>query len=270
VIEEQKGSTEAENTLEDLGFDTLPISPETVCNEINDDNFKLVLEHKPFNSDAILGKAIGNEKGALIYVNSNIPDKGRLNYTAAHEVGHACMHIMPSITQQSFNCGRKELTDQFNDPIEKEANGFASGLLMPKQLIKPLTDGDINWFNVNAIKDNCLTSLEASFRRMISIYKDPAAMVIHKSGQFYRFVSSKSFEPFINRSPLSSEQKELCYDGLTDNLSTEFETVDAIDWITPEFKGNKLEAIYSSSIALKNGFTYTMLRYDDDCFEEME
>jgi len=60
-------------------------------------------------------------------------------------------------------------------------------------------------------------------------------MVIHRSGQFYRFVSSKNFEPHINRSPLSSEQKELCYNGLTDNLSTDFETVDAIDWITPEF-----------------------------------
>jgi len=267
MIEEQKGTAVAEETLEDLGFDILPIDPKAVCNEINDDNFKLVLEYQPFNSENILGKAIGNDKGALIYVNSNINDLGRLNYTASHELGHACMHIMPSITQQSFSCGSKELSNPYDDPIEKEANGFASGLLMPKNLIKPLTDGDINWQNIKIIKEMCITSLEASFRRMISIYKEPTALVIHNSGKFYRFVPSENFAPYINRTSLSLEQKELCYDGLSDSLSTEFETVDAIDWVNPELKSNKLETIYSSSIALKNGFTYTLLRYDDDCYD---
>ncbi len=142
MVEERKGALEAEELLEDLGFDTLPITPNQVAASIDCDQFRLVLEEKIFTSDGILGKAEGNNKGALIYVNANITDKRRLNFTAAHEIGHVCMHIMQQ-KKMSFECGAKELYNPYNDPIEKEANGFASGLLMPRRLISANFNGDI-------------------------------------------------------------------------------------------------------------------------------
>ncbi len=269
MIEEQKGAAESENLLEDLGFDALPIAPSEVVAAINTDDFKVAMESKRFESDNILGKAIGNDQAALIYINSNIPDTGRYNFTAAHEIGHVCMHIMPQ-KKMSFECGTRELYNPFNDPIEKQANGFASGLLLPKYLISKLTDGDAHWKNIWKIADSCKSSLEATYRRLSYLDSSPSALIIHENGIFRRFVASENFDFYIERSPLSSEQKDLCVDVNDDNYPADFDTVDAADWINPSYKGTTLESIYSSSIILSEGFTYTILTYDDDCISDTD
>ena len=267
MIEEQKGSADAEQLLEDLGFDKLPIVPSEVAESINCEDFRLILEEKDFESDNILGKAEGNSKAALIYVNANIPDKRRLNFTAAHEIGHVCMHIMPQ-KKLSFECGAKELYNPFDDPIEKEANGFASGLLMPKRLIARLSGGDVNWDNISRLSDICDASLEATYRRINFLYNSPSALIIHKAGKFKRFVPSPNFDFYINTSPLSSEQVEMAVDIKEASYPSNFETVDASDWINPKSRSISLESIYASTVLLNEGFTYTILTYDDDCIAE--
>lgn len=267
MIAEQRGTAQAESLLEDLGFNTLPIKPKEVADEINDSSFQLVLESHAFDTDKILGKAIGNSQGAVVYINSKIEDKGRFNFTSAHELGHVCMHIMEG-KKQSFECGSKEMNSYYDNPQEKEANGFASGLLMPKKLVAPLTDRDINWFNIQLIKKNCGTSLESSFRRMATIYKEPSALIVHQNGKFKRFVTSNNFSFFLNKSPLTEDQNLLCINAISENLPNDFETVDAIDWVSPDLKEERLQSIYSSSISLKNNITYTLLKYDEDCFSE--
>ena len=178
-----------------------------------------------------------------------------------------CLHIMTGV-QQSFECGPKELYNPYDDPIEKEANGFAAGLLMPKALIHPLTDRDINWHNIKTIKETCETSLEATFRRMYALYKEPCALLIHENGKFLRFVASDNFTPYIGKPSLSSDQKYLCIDGLHEDYPDDFETVDAIDWVNPDIRGETLDVIYSSSLSLKDNITYTLLKYDEECFSE--
>ena len=269
MIEEQKGSAEAESLLEDLGFDSLPIVPSDVVESISSDDFKVVMETKGFESDKILGKAEGNNRAALIYINANIADTRRFNFTAAHEIGHVCMHIMPQ-RKMSFECGSKELNNPFDDPIEKEANGFASGLLLPEYLISKLTDGEVHWANIDEISNSCKSSLEATYRRMSVLDKSPSALIIHQNGKFRRFVASRNFDFYIENSPLSPEQKDLCLDIKNECYPNDFKTVDASDWVNPSSKGCTLELIYSSSIILSDGFTYTILTYDEDCFSDAE
>lgn len=269
MIEEQKGAAEAEQLLEDLGFDTLPIVPSEVAESINCEDFRLVLETIDFDTDRILGKAHGNDKGALIYVNRNIPDQRRSNFTAAHEIGHVCLHIMPQ-KKLTFECGSKELNSSFDDPIEKEANGFASGLLMPKSLITRQVDSNVNWRNISRISEICDASLEAVYRRISHLGNVPSAMVIHKNGKFKRFVASTNFNFYIEQSSLSAYQLELAVDIKEEAYPSDFETVDASDWVNPKSKGVTLESIYASTVLLNEGFTYTILTYDDDCLAEDE
>lgn len=269
MIEEQRGATEAEEILESLGFDCLPIIPETVANRISDNSFQLVLEPQPFESDRILGKAIGNVRGALIYINNNIPDRGRYNFTAAHELGHVCMHIMTGI-HSSFECGSKEFSNPHNDPKEKEANGFAAGLLMPKNLISALTDGELNWSNLQLISSKCATSLEATYRRFNMLDRTPSALLIHRNGNFRRFVPSRNFYFYIENSPLSPEQKNNCVNINCEPYPSSFEESDPCDWVDPNYRGDTLEIIYSSTISLNDGFTYTLLKYDDDCLADTD
>lgn len=267
MIEEQKGIAEAEDTLEGLGFDQLPIKPFDVVGAISSYDFKVVMETQNFQSEKILGKAQGNESAALIYLNENIADSGRFNFTAAHEIGHVCMHIMPQKKMQ-FACGAKDLSNPFNDPIERQANGFASGLLMPKYLVSKLVNRDTNWSNIKRVSEACSSSLEATFRRMVLLTRDPLALVIHQHGKFKRFVASESFCFFIERSSLSSAQRGLLVDAKNDEYPSDFDEVDASDWINPVNRGDKLSSIYVSSIILDNGFTYSLLAYDDDCYED--
>jgi len=255
MLEEQRGASAAEELLEDLGFDTLPIAPKDIAASIDCEQFRVVLEEQKFNSEGILGKAVGNEKGALIYVNSNIPDKRRLNFTAAHEIGHVCMHIMEN-KKMLFECGSKELNNPFNDPIEKEANGFASGLLMPKRLISKNFNGDITWYNIHYLSKLCNASLEATYRRISHLDKSPTALIIHKNGDFRRFVSSPNFDFYIERSPLSQ------------GYPTDFESMDASYWINPRSNGITLKSIHASTVILDEGYSYTILSYDDDCLAE--
>ncbi len=269
MIEEQKGISEAENTLEDLGIDQLPIVPSEVVNVISSDDFKVVMEVHDFSSEKILGKANGNDSAALIYLNKNIPNKGRFNFTAAHEIGHVCMHIMPQ-KKMSFECGSKELSNPFNDPIEQQANGFASGLLMPKQLICGLTDGEINWENIHIVSSKCVSSLEATFRRMLLLTKEPFAFVIHHNGKYKRSVRSDNFDFYINNPPLSFYQKELLVDIKDEPYPSDFDEIDASDWVNPQYRGDALESLYVSSIILNEGFSYSLLTYDDDCFSEQQ
>lgn len=267
MMEELHGATEAEEILESIEFNCLPIIPDRVVSKISDDSFLIALEPKAFESQDILGKAIGNNNGALIYINKNIPDPGRYNFTAAHEIGHVCMHIMAGITN-SFECGSNELNNHQNNPREKEANGFASGLLMPKKLILPLTDGELSWNNMRTISQKCKTSLEATYRRFNMLNKIPSALVIHKDGNFCRFVASDSFYFFIEKTPLSYEQKYLCVDIKNEPYPPNFEESDPDDWINPEYRGDTLTKIYSSTISLNDGFTYSLLTYDDECLED--
>lgn len=264
MLEEQKGAAEAEELLEDLGFNTLPVIPKQVAESIDCNTFRLVFEEKDFASESILGKAEGNSKGALVYVNANIPDRGRLNFTAAHELGHVCMHIMPQ-KKLSFECGSKELYNPFNDPIEKEANGFASGLLMPRRLISQHYNGDVTWKNIHHISNLCDSSLEATYRRISHLENSPTALIIHRNGSFKRFVLSPNFDFFIERSPLSGDQQAFVVDVKEDEYPLDYETVDASDWVNPKSKGICLESVYVSTILLNDGFTYTIIAYDDDC-----
>ncbi len=268
-MEEQKGAMEAESLLEDLGFDQLPIKVNEFIDAVSDESFPISMELHAFSSEQFLGKAAGNDEGAAIIINSNIPDSRRLNFTAAHEAGHVCMHVMPG-TSQNFSCGNKELGDYFRDPFERQANGFAAGLLMPKRLVKKLTDGDVNWQNIKHISDKCDTSLEAVFRRLSWLEKAPVAMVIHHNKQFKRFVPTSHFDFYIQQTNLSSEQLEACTNISQESYPRDFDLVDPIDWVSPERKGMRLNELYISSIMFNDGFVYTLLSYDDDCLEEIE
>lgn len=267
MIEEQKGIAEAEQILEELEFDLLPIIPSEVVSAISSDQFNVVLEVHEFSSEKILGKAQGNDSAALIYVNKNIRDRRRLNFTAAHEIGHVCMHIMPQ-KKMLFECGSKELLNPFDDPIERQANGFASGLLMPKKLINRITNGEINWENIYAISSKCESSLEATFRRMLLLNNEPFALVIHQNGTFKRFVLSRNFDFFINNSPLSTDQRELLVNVSEFPYPSDFDEVDAIDWVNPYTNGIAIERLYVSSILLDKGFSYSLITYDDDCLSQ--
>lgn len=71
-------------------------------------------------------------KWAILY-NPEIPSKGRINFTLAHEFGHYLVHR--KLNPAGFECGEARVLgydkDEARRIIEQEADTFASYLLMP-------------------------------------------------------------------------------------------------------------------------------------------
>jgi Zn-dependent peptidase ImmA (M78 family) len=60
----------------------------------------------------------------------------RRRFTAAHELGHAVLHIGTMSSFQPDTQAALFEADEPKDPIEREANQFAAELLMPEEIVR--------------------------------------------------------------------------------------------------------------------------------------
>ncbi|KKP90412.1 MAG: hypothetical protein US57_C0002G0033 [Candidatus Moranbacteria bacterium GW2011_GWC2_37_73] len=118
-----EGISEKVNTIiAKIGLEKLPVPLEEVAALFN-----IQVVPYPDFPDNVSGMIMHKEGMTFIGVNQNHP-KVRQRFTLAHELGHFLMgHDDHTIVD-----------DRFDKPInkEKEANKFASELLMPKQFIE--------------------------------------------------------------------------------------------------------------------------------------
>lgn len=77
----------------------------------------------------------GNNGQVYIMINSTIDNEGRKHFTIAHELGH--YFLLHQLKQNAFYCSKSEIVEEgvWKDPIEQEANYFASCLLMPEDKV---------------------------------------------------------------------------------------------------------------------------------------
>lgn len=78
----------------------------------------------------------GNNGQTYIMINGTIDNEGRKHFTIAHELGH--YFLSHQLKQNAFYCPKNEILEEglLKDPIEQEANYFASCLLMPEEKVK--------------------------------------------------------------------------------------------------------------------------------------
>lgn len=77
------------------------------------------------------GRILMSKDEAIISINKEITYQPKINYIIAHEIGHAKLHRHLSL----FSDNEKTLSEWYaQGPQEKEANVFATELLMPADL----------------------------------------------------------------------------------------------------------------------------------------
>ena len=262
MTEEQKGIETAEEIIESLGITKLPICPEEVAHKINGPSFRLELLYEPFDGEDFLGVAIGHAKAAIIKINDRITDIGRKNFTAAHELGHVCMHIAEESNKDTFRCGSNELR-AYDDPYEKEANAFASALLMPQNLILDIIDGQLNWSNIDKVSKACGTSIEATFRRLNKIIDTPAALIVHHNGTQKRFTPFDDSNFYLNKRFLEQDYLNSCPDAPRVGYPNTFNIEKFTDWVSVSNGATHPQNIQVSTILMDDGYSYTLLTYSD-------
>jgi Zn-dependent peptidase ImmA (M78 family) len=81
------------------------------------------------------GRLTRKDDEGRIRVNSNIRENGARRFTIAHELGHWELHKNES---QLFLCTSADMRDYDRSPLEIEANRFASELILPSALFRPM------------------------------------------------------------------------------------------------------------------------------------
>lgn len=120
----------------------------------------------------------GDKKGIII--NTHIKNRGRQNFTFAHELGHYFLGHKPSYeldNNTGFWCSASDIGETLR-PQEAEANKFAVELLMPEYLFKlDMAGAPIDFDLINSLSKRYQVSKHASSNRILDFVKAPCVII---------------------------------------------------------------------------------------------
>ncbi len=184
---------EAEHTavqvVKACGFTALPICPFEIAKK-NDIHVEAKHSSKPGVSGFLM--RVGNVFG--IQYAQQIENEGFIRFTVAHELGH---YFLPGHAEKLFpqGDGFHESSSGFisANPLERQADCFASALLMPNILFrKAVEDAGSGFPAIEKLAMQCKTSITSTAIRFAQ-FTDEALAIIVSSGQQidYCFMSDR-------------------------------------------------------------------------------
>ncbi len=257
-------TVEAERLLEDLDLKQIPVIPEVVCEAMSSSS-KITINEQSMSSEGFHGISIGDSYGAAILINEAISNPHRKRFTAAHEIGHVHLHIQTN-QQSEFQCTATDISsnNSKNSDFEKEANEFASSLLMPASIISPdIQKNDLSWALIENIQKRCDVSLEAAARRVIALSKDTCCLIIHKQNEMWTPIKSASFNTYLSKQTFPHDLHTNTDTGGIDLLPDELDECDFSDWNFPD-KACTGQLFYSSIHNSEFNRTMTLLLHEED------
>jgi Zn-dependent peptidase ImmA (M78 family) len=128
----------ARKILREFGVKAAPVPVERIIKARN-----VMLQYAPLEED-LSGMAFIKDGVGIIGVNA-LHHPNRQRFTAAHELGHHVLHAPDIQKTVHVDKGfrvlmRDAVSSQGIDPLEVEANAFASELLMPRELLASALD----------------------------------------------------------------------------------------------------------------------------------
>lgn len=123
------------------------------------------------NTDFV-GALTKNKDQAYIFVNKDIDNIGRKHFTIAHELGH--YFLSHNLHSNLGFCTNNDIAEEEyqKNPIEREANYFASCLLMPKEKVKNAFLNILENRSRKKIKDFLLVKNDYTFGVWLFIKND--------------------------------------------------------------------------------------------------
>ena len=133
-MSEHAAREQARALVEKLGLKAPPVPVEKLAKALG-----VRVEYNPFD-DELSGMAFLRDGKPVIGVNAN-HHPNRQRFTIAHELGHILLHrprldAAVLIDKNKNFIPRDAISAEGTDPVEVEANAFASELLMPVKLVR--------------------------------------------------------------------------------------------------------------------------------------
>ena len=189
-IDEARCRRAARAVLGECGLSQLPVRPEGICRRKG-----IHYSHDAELPEGIWGALMRKDGEFVILVSVNCPTAEHRRFSAAHELGH---YHLPGHLEALLGSGvhHSGPSHSSTDPLEQEANAFASELLMPEPLVRSiLSHTDIGLPSVRALAEGCETSFTAAAIRYSQLTPDPVAIVLsHKGTVEFSHVSRPLWE----------------------------------------------------------------------------
>ncbi len=136
-------------------------------------------------------RIMGLEDAAIITINVNSSVE-RQRFSGGHELGH----WMRDRGTASFRCDEQMFVREWSvDNPEKRANRFASDLLLPAKMFRPLSKGlPITFASVQKLADIFKMSLSATAIRLVEYGSYPAMLICNSAVGREWYVASSTVE----------------------------------------------------------------------------
>lgn len=164
--------------LQSAGVTALSVDPIKIAEHLEID-----VHAKPADIEGASGWLIKSGEHFGIAYATHIPSEGFQRFSIAHELGHYWLDSHPAHIFKDGSMHQSHAGFGSADPIELEADYFASCLLMPATLCKPVMWGSKDGMAaVKALANKANTSLQASAIRYAELSRIPSAIVLSHDG----------------------------------------------------------------------------------------
>ena len=181
VARESVARGAARDLLQEAGVESLPVDPFAIASALRP---PIGVVERRLEED-VYGACCLVSNRFVILVSPSCPSSGHKRFTVAHELGH---YRIDGHVEAMFSGGDQEVWSkgahfqQGATWVEREADYFASELLMPEHLVRPLLRGCNSMEVVRRIEDACGVSLTAAAITMVRLTRDPLAALVSKDG----------------------------------------------------------------------------------------
>jgi hypothetical protein len=238
-----KASAKVLTWLEAIGCRTLPIDLNLVRQMLPDTPFgrgTVIKEPADLTWNASEGALVRNSENHAewgIFVNPKARPV-RKRFTIAHELGHFILH---RAVQTTFNCDKESVYYGLDTlkKIEREADDFASNLLMPADMLRHRIDGKrIDIHLLGELATEFGVSLEAMCIRLIKCTEQRAVLVYWDNGFLkYQWPSGDARRTRVRLRQTGDPQEPIAGTLAADDaIAQEWDGVDmlASNWCTSE------------------------------------
>lgn len=171
----------AQKVIEDYQLD-YPLDLELFCRNLNISIFE-----KDLDMDACL-----IVKNGRTFILLNKYNDSKRKFSIAHELGH---YFLDNHDELMFNCFDIESGSKSNNmEQEREADEFASELLIPSTKIEKELLEDISFETIRRLQEKFQTSLKSTAIKAVKTYADSAILVLLKNGKYCWHVGSQTNE----------------------------------------------------------------------------
>lgn len=197
---------QAERILEEEGLNTLPVDLEALAAPRD-----ILLQAKPDAAAGVSGMLLRHGNAFAILYATHIQSVGYQCFSIAHEFGHYFLgghaeHLLP--TPGSVHESRAGFAS--DDIIEREADYFASGLLMPTAPFeREMRRRDDGLDAIVELSDLCQSSLTATAIRYADLSRGAVAVIVSSGNRVEFAILSEGIKSLKGRSGRGSSDRPI-------------------------------------------------------------